>query len=207
MNRRSLGAKAGMAFLYTEVQRGGFWMKNTLIPLDIAFADARGKILRILTMQPCRRDPCRIYYPNVAYRTALEVNAGSFRRWGVKAGDVSSFERADGQLQHVRPVAVVGRVEALSRPQEHVRVELRVEDPPRRRAARRGSPVGARESRSRRGRAGRGPRAGAGAESPPGTRTPAGSGSARPRTRATRARCASGSPACQRSPSSAVEAR
>ncbi len=87
MNRRTLGARAGMAFLYPQAHRGGFWMKNTLIPLDIAFADAGGKILRILTMQPCRRDPCRIYDPKVSYRTALEVNAGSFRRWGVRTGD------------------------------------------------------------------------------------------------------------------------
>jgi uncharacterized membrane protein (UPF0127 family) len=87
MNRRSLGAKAGMVFLYPEAHRGGYWMKDTLIPLDIAFADARGKILRIFTMQPCRRDPCRIYDPKVAYRSALEVNAGSFRRWRVGAGD------------------------------------------------------------------------------------------------------------------------
>jgi uncharacterized protein len=87
MNRRSLGARAGMVFLYPADHRSPFWMRNTLIPLDIAFADARGKILRTLTMQPCRRDPCRIYDPKVAYRTALEVNAGSFRRWGVKAGD------------------------------------------------------------------------------------------------------------------------
>ena len=87
MGRRSLGAKAGMVFLYSEPHRGGYWMKDTLIPLDIAFADARGKILRIFTMQPCRRDPCRIYDPKVAYRSALEVNAGSFRRWRVRVGD------------------------------------------------------------------------------------------------------------------------
>ena len=87
MGRRSLGAKAGMVFLYSEPHRGGYWMKDTLIPLDIAFADARGKILRIFTMQPCRRDPCRIYDPGVAYRSALEVNAGAFRRWRVRAGD------------------------------------------------------------------------------------------------------------------------
>ncbi len=87
MHRRTLGAKAGMVFLYPQSNRGGFWMKNTLIPLDIAFADGRGQILRILTMQPCRRDPCRIYDPKVTYRTALEVNAGSFRRWGVRVGD------------------------------------------------------------------------------------------------------------------------
>ena len=87
MNRRSLEAKAGMAFLYPEAHRGGYWMKDTLIPLDIAFADARGKILRIFTMQPCRSDPCRIYDPAVAYRSVLEVNAGAFRRWRGRAGD------------------------------------------------------------------------------------------------------------------------
>lgn len=87
MHRRSLPAKAGMVFVYPRDVRSGFWMKNTLIPLDVAFSDARGRILRILTMQPCRADPCRIYEPDVSYRTALEVNAGSFRRWKVKAGD------------------------------------------------------------------------------------------------------------------------
>ena len=87
MNRRTLAAKAGMVFAYQQPVSHGFWMKNTLIPLDIAFYDGRGKILRILTMQPCRRDPCKVYDPGVSYRAALEVNAGSFRRWAVKAGD------------------------------------------------------------------------------------------------------------------------
>ena len=87
MGRRTLGAKAGMVFLYPEPHRGSFWMKDTLIPLDIAFYDGRGRILRILTMQPCRRDPCTLYDPNVAFRGALEVRADSFRRWGVRAGD------------------------------------------------------------------------------------------------------------------------
>ena len=87
MNRRSLAPRAGMVFRYARDTTGGFWMKNTLIPLDIAFYDRRGRILRILTMTPCRRDPCRIYAPGVAYRSALEVNAGSFRRWNVRVGD------------------------------------------------------------------------------------------------------------------------
>ncbi|MEO5575411.1 MAG: DUF192 domain-containing protein [Gaiellaceae bacterium] len=94
MSRRSLAAKAGMVFVYPQDVRGGFWMKNTLIPLDIAFYDARGKILRILTMQPCRSDACRIYDPGVSYRSALEVNAGSFRRWQVRAGDRIAVTRA-----------------------------------------------------------------------------------------------------------------
>ena len=87
MYRRTLPAKAGMVFVFSQAVSNGFWMKNTLIPLDIAFYDGRGRILRILTMQPCRRDPCRVYEPGVSYRAALEVNAGSFRRWEVKAGD------------------------------------------------------------------------------------------------------------------------
>ena len=88
MNRRSLGAKAGMIFQYDSPSEGGFWMKNTLIPLDIAFYNVRGRIVRILRMEPCKRDPCKIYSPEAAYRGALEVNAGSFARWKVKRGDL-----------------------------------------------------------------------------------------------------------------------
>jgi len=76
-----------MVFVYAEDVTGAFWMKNTLIPLDIAFANASGRIVRILQMAPCRTDPCRLYDPRAAYRTALEVNAGSFRRWNVRVGD------------------------------------------------------------------------------------------------------------------------
>ena len=88
MNRRSLGAKAGMIFRYESPSEGGFWMKNTLIPLDIAFYNVRGRIVRILRMEPCKRDPCKVYSPGAAYRGALEVNAGSFARWNVKRGDL-----------------------------------------------------------------------------------------------------------------------
>lgn len=87
MNRRSLAPDAGMVFLYQEPSYGGFWMKNTLIPLDIAFYDVRGRVVRTFRMEPCKRDPCRIYSPGVAYRAALEVKAGSFRRWNLRRGD------------------------------------------------------------------------------------------------------------------------
>ena len=87
MGRRFLAPRAGMVFLYREPTRGAFWMKGTLIPLSAAFYDGRGRILRILRMEPCRKDPCRLYDPGVAYRGVLEVNAGSFGRWGIGAGD------------------------------------------------------------------------------------------------------------------------
>ncbi|MGH3058284.1 MAG: DUF192 domain-containing protein, partial [Gaiellaceae bacterium] len=70
MNRESLPADAGMIFLFEEDASGGFWMKDTLIPLSIAFADAGGTIVRILDMEPCEADPCQIYDPGAFYRSA-----------------------------------------------------------------------------------------------------------------------------------------
>jgi uncharacterized protein len=87
MHRERLAPDAGMLFVFDVSEVHSFWMKDTLIPLDIAFVGARGRILRVFTMTPCRRDPCRVYDPGVRYRSALEVNAGSFRRWGVRVGD------------------------------------------------------------------------------------------------------------------------
>ncbi|CAN5696010.1 hypothetical protein BH18ACT13_BH18ACT13_20520 [soil metagenome] len=93
MRRTALARNAGMLFLFEEQSRGGFWMKNTRIPLSIAFMDGRGVILRILDMVPCRRDPCPVYDPGVVYRSALEVNRGAFRRWGATRGDRVKLRR------------------------------------------------------------------------------------------------------------------
>jgi uncharacterized protein len=93
MERESLGTQSGMLFLFAEEHRGGFWMKNTLIPLSIAFLDADGRVLALLDMEPCRSDPCPLYDPGISYRSALEVNQGAFARWGVEAGDVVTVER------------------------------------------------------------------------------------------------------------------
>ncbi len=87
MYREHLPEDRGLLFLFPQATGSPFWMKNTLIPLSIAFADQNGKILRILDMEPCTKDPCPTYYPGVAYRQALEVNQGWFARHGVKEGD------------------------------------------------------------------------------------------------------------------------
>jgi uncharacterized membrane protein (UPF0127 family) len=87
MDRESLPADAGMIFLFDGPTSSGFWMKNTLIPLSIAFAGEDGTILSILDMEPCEADPCEIYDPGVAYASALEVNQGAFDDWGVAVGD------------------------------------------------------------------------------------------------------------------------
>jgi uncharacterized membrane protein (UPF0127 family) len=93
MGRTSLDERSGMLFLFAEDRTGGFWMKDTLIPLSIAFVDGSGRILRILDMEPCRADPCPTYDPGVAYRRALEVNRGAFGRLGVEVGDTVLLER------------------------------------------------------------------------------------------------------------------
>jgi uncharacterized protein len=93
MNRESLPEDTGMIFLFEEETSGGFWMKNTLIPLSIAFAGGDGTILRILDMEPCEADPCEIYDPGVFYASALEVNQGAFASWGVEEGDLLTLEQ------------------------------------------------------------------------------------------------------------------
>jgi uncharacterized protein len=92
MERDSLGENEGMLFVFDRDQAGddGFYMYRTLIPLDIAFTDDDGSIVRILTMEPCEQPVarwCPRYEPGVGYRTALEVNAGWFGARGVAIGD------------------------------------------------------------------------------------------------------------------------
>lgn len=77
----------GMLFVFDAPRAGGFWMKDTLVPLDIAYADRAGAILAILRMEPCEADPCPTYDPEVTYSYALEVPAGWFERTEVEVGD------------------------------------------------------------------------------------------------------------------------
>ena len=65
----------GMLFVFSQPTSGGFWMKNTLVPLTIVFFDTAGRRVRRMSMTPCREDPCRIYDPGKQYRYALELPA------------------------------------------------------------------------------------------------------------------------------------
>jgi uncharacterized membrane protein (UPF0127 family) len=87
MGRTNLPAGAGMAFLFPEPTGGSFWMKDTLIPLSIAFWDENGAIVAILDMQPCPDDECPSYDPGVDFVGALEVNQGFFDEHGIDVGD------------------------------------------------------------------------------------------------------------------------
>ncbi|HEX2258792.1 MAG TPA: DUF192 domain-containing protein [Actinomycetota bacterium] len=87
MNVRDLPPTAGMVFLFQAPARSSFHMKDTLIPLDIAFWDERMVIVDILQMVPCEQDPCQIYTPSHDYVAALEVNRGLLASKGVRLGD------------------------------------------------------------------------------------------------------------------------
>jgi uncharacterized protein len=84
---QKLPKNEGMLFVFSEKTYGGFWMKNTLIPLSIAFLDSNGKILKILDMLPCKEDYCPTYDPELYYDYALEVNLGWFEKNQIKEGD------------------------------------------------------------------------------------------------------------------------
>ena len=88
MFRETLAQNTGMLFVFDHDTQGAFWMKNTLIPLDIIFIDAKERIVEILPMQPCAADPCGLYLSSAPYRYALEVNQGFAKRHGIKIGDV-----------------------------------------------------------------------------------------------------------------------
>ncbi|HEX2051457.1 MAG TPA: DUF192 domain-containing protein [Actinomycetota bacterium] len=88
MFRDSLDADRGMLFVFFEPTTSGFWMKDTLIPLSIAFFDRDGRIVDIEDMDPCEREPCPVYASDEPYVGALEVNQGFFDRNGIDVGDV-----------------------------------------------------------------------------------------------------------------------
>ena len=85
MYRDSLGADSGMLFVYTDDAERRFWMKDTRVPLSIAYLDASGRIVKIADLQPLNETGVPSVRPA---RYALEVNQGWFARNGVVEGMV-----------------------------------------------------------------------------------------------------------------------
>jgi uncharacterized membrane protein (UPF0127 family) len=83
MYRRELGANAGMLFVFDQPGRQCFWMKNTLLPLSIAFLKDDGEVVDIADMQP---HSLQFTCSAAPVRAALEMNQGWFAKRGIKPG-------------------------------------------------------------------------------------------------------------------------
>jgi uncharacterized membrane protein (UPF0127 family) len=99
MFRDQLRPGTGMLFFFPRDGEYPFWMKNTIIPLDMIWIDSNRKVAHIApSVPPCRADPCPSYPPNAVSRYVLEVAGGVAREHGLKAGDVLRFEETDHVL-------------------------------------------------------------------------------------------------------------
>jgi len=85
MHRDKLGDREGMLFVFESDQHLGFWMKDTAVPLSIAFLSASGRIEEIADMEPYS---LKVLRSRMSCRYALEVARGTFAGLGVKEGDL-----------------------------------------------------------------------------------------------------------------------
>jgi len=93
MYRDKLPADHGMLFVFDRDDILSFWMKNTLIPLDIIWFDAGGRIVDISAdAQPCRADPCPKFTNSRPARAVLLVNAGYAGAHDLKPGAAATFQ-------------------------------------------------------------------------------------------------------------------
>jgi uncharacterized membrane protein (UPF0127 family) len=87
MFRESLPANSGMIFLFPEGGLHKFWMKNTMIPLDMIWMDPQGKVLFVsANTPPCKADPCPNYGPEVPASSVLEIAGGMAKKERIAVG-------------------------------------------------------------------------------------------------------------------------
>ena len=94
MFRKSMPVDHGMLFAFPDPQPRAFWMKNTLLPLDIAYLDANGVVINIEQMVPHDLSPVRSAGPA---KFAIEINQGIAAKIGLKRGDRVQLPAIDAQ--------------------------------------------------------------------------------------------------------------
>lgn len=91
MDRKYLAPDAGMLFLFKDLDLHSFWMKNTLIPLDLIWLNERKEVVSFVTAVPCEKDPCESYSTMQKSKYVLEVNGGFAKKHNLKIGDQLEF--------------------------------------------------------------------------------------------------------------------
>lgn len=93
MFRKEIPEDYGMLFVFEYEEKQGFWMKNTLINLDIIWLGKNRKIVHMeKNVPPCRSEPCKVYYPSEPALYVLEIKGGKGDRENLKIGDTLLFE-------------------------------------------------------------------------------------------------------------------
>jgi len=87
MFRESLDENSGMFFVFDDEAERIFWMKNTVIPLDMVFIDEGYRIVDVKTAAPCKENPCASYSSSKPAKYVLEVNERFAARKNIKIGD------------------------------------------------------------------------------------------------------------------------
>ncbi len=101
MYRDQLATDRGMIFFFPQSGDYPFWMKNTLIPLDMIWIDDQKRIVHIAhDVQPCKADPCPSVPPGANARYVLEVAAGVAARHGLANGQTLRFEGLENVVVH-----------------------------------------------------------------------------------------------------------
>ncbi len=92
MFRESLPPRAGMLFLFSDNAVHQFWMKNTMIPLDMVWMDREGKVLFVSAdTPPCKADPCPTYGPDQPASSVIEIAGGMAKKEKVEVESVIRF--------------------------------------------------------------------------------------------------------------------
>lgn len=87
MFRERLNENNGMLFIFDNEENQTFWMKNTLIPLDIIFIGENLNIVDMKYALPCKMEPCALYKSAQPSKYVLEVNSGFAAKNGIRTGD------------------------------------------------------------------------------------------------------------------------
>lgn len=100
MMRTTLAGDHAMLFVFQDEQPRAFWMKNTLIPLDILYFDSDHQLVSVQrNVPPCKADPCAIYPSDGPARYVLELPAGTARTIGAQVGDTLEVNAHIGDVQ------------------------------------------------------------------------------------------------------------
>jgi uncharacterized membrane protein (UPF0127 family) len=91
MFRKAMGENEGMLFVFARPHRTSFYMKNTILPLNVAYIDSEGTILELHELQPLNETPVPAASDNVQF--VLEMNKGWFKRHNIALGSVITGER------------------------------------------------------------------------------------------------------------------